>query len=93
LVSAAQFGIFNLVATIEPSLLFRWVLNFSTTRVPSLAFLSLVHRNPVYISVMFIVVNLALVSFYCRFLISTWRVMLHERSESRRSALAEIQFA
>ena len=93
LVSAAEFGIFNLVATIEPSLLFRWVLNFSAIRIPSLAFLSLVHRNPRYISVIFIVVNLALVSFYCRFLIGTWRVMLQERSEGRSSAVAEIQFA
>lgn len=79
-VSAAQFGIFNLVATLEPSLLFRWVLNFSETRIPSLAFLSLVHRNPVYISVTFIVVNLALVGFYLRFLVGTWRVMIEERA-------------
>ncbi|HWP55284.1 MAG TPA: hypothetical protein VN476_14230, partial [Pyrinomonadaceae bacterium] len=88
-----QFGIFNLIATLEPSLLFRWVLNFSIIRIPSLAFLSMVHRNPVYISVMFIVVNLALVSFYCRFLVGTWRVMQHERLEWRLSAVAEIQFA
>jgi hypothetical protein len=93
LASAAQFGIFNLVATLEPSLLFRWVLNLSNSRIPSLAFLSLVHRNPVYISVIFIAFNLALVSFYCRLLIGTWRVMLQERSELRRSAATAIQFA
>lgn len=90
LISAVQFGIFNLVATLEPSLLFRWVLNYSTIRIPSLAFLTMVHRNPVYISVIFIICNLALVSFYCRFLVGTWRVMLHERSQSQESAVAEV---
>src|SRR5215813_6563332 len=92
LMSGLQFGLFNLVATLEPSLLFRWVLNFSEARIPSLAFLSLIHRNPVYISVIFIIFNLALVSFYFRFLIGTWRVMAQERAELTTSA-AEVQFA
>lgn len=92
-VSAVEFGIFNLIATLEPSLLFRWVLNFTALRIPSLAFLSVVHRNPVSISVIFIVVNLALISFYCRFLIGTWRIMLRERSQLRESGVTEVQFA
>ena len=93
LAAAAQFGIFNLVATLEPSLLFRWVLDFSTSRIPAVAFLSMVHRNPVFISVIFIAFNLALVSFYCRFLIGTWRLMLQEHVEWQRSGVTEIQFA
>jgi len=92
LASAAQFGVFNLVATLEPSLLFRWVLNSSTIKNPSLAYLSMIHRNSVFISVIFLVVNLALVSSYCRLLIGIWRVMLQDRSERER-AVPEVQFA
>jgi hypothetical protein len=79
-VSAAQFGLFNLIATLVPSLSFRWITNSAKTSIPSIALLSRFHELPLYISVSFILINLALVAFYIRFIVMTSRLMIRDRS-------------
>jgi len=93
--SAVQFGIFNCIATLEPSLSFRWITNLSEAKIPSVAFLSRFHDMPFLVSLTFIVINVALVSFYLRYLLSTSRVMYLAklRSVSEPSATAQTELA
>jgi len=83
--SAALFGLFNLIATLVPSLSFRWITNATETSIPSIAFLSRVHDLPLYKSVSFILMNLALVAFYIRFILMTSRLMVSDRSMITRT--------
>jgi hypothetical protein len=80
---AIFFGIFNLCAVLEPSLYYRWVLPLSDTTVPSLAFISAAHRNPLYITTTFLLCDLFLVCDYSLYLLGTWRLL------SRRLAMNE----
>ena len=88
--AAVHVGIINCIAALEPSLSFRWIMNPSSAKIPSLAFLSRLHEMPIVISVTFIAINLALVSFYLQYVIRISRGM-YWRKESTPAVKGTVQ--
>jgi hypothetical protein len=88
--SVGLFGVFNLLATLEPSLYFRWILASSNTGVPSLAFISEVHRRPFYVTAAFLVVDLCLIGLYVLYFVKTWRLAAGKGSTSNQSSTDQV---
>jgi hypothetical protein len=80
LMRATFFGMFNLVAVLEPSLYFRWILQSSGSSVPSLALIEVARSKSFYIPAIFVACDLFLVCCYFGYLVSTWRFVARERT-------------
>lgn len=87
-IAVALFGVFNLVAAMEPSLYFRWILPSSGATAPSLAFASAAHQNPAYITATFLVCDIFLVSCYSFYFLRTWKLLDHVESRISRANIA-----